>query len=218
MTHNIKKIQSLLLLSIVAASVTMSVYSCKEKDDKLPGGYVEEAEPFNEFEELAELAGDSVDGVKVSKECAVTCYRIEQVSDRLDFVKSPDGLTRAKRDFQKNLEEATADMNTLSGEEKAIAIKHEQELKAQYERMCREYEVPPIGVIVNLTDLIEEIDKVHNRAEFDRFQEYRVGMLENLDNIHLCVEHNSNRINEVKRLAQTLKSKYEAKKKELGIN
>lgn len=218
MKHYQNKIQSLLLLSILAASVTMSVYSCKENDDKLPGGDVEDAEPFNEFEELAELAGDSVDGVKVSKECAVACYRIEQVSDQLDFVKSPDGLSRAKRDFQKNLADATADVNTLSGEEKAIAIKHEQELKAQYERMCREYEVPAIGVIANLTDLIQRIDKIHDRAEFDRFRDCRVGMLNNLDNIHLCVDHNSNRINEVKRLAQTLKSKYEAKKKELGIN
>ena len=148
----------------------------------------------------------------------MACYRIEQVSDQLDFVKSPDGLSRAKRDFQKNLADATADVNTLSGEEKAIAIKHEQELKAQYERMCREYEVPAIGVIANLTDLIQRIDKIHDRAEFDRFRDCRVGMLNNLDNIHLCVDHNSNRINEVKRLAQTLKSKYEAKKKELGIN
>ena len=46
-----KKTQSLLLLSIVAASVTLSVYSCKNSDDKLPGGDVEEAEPFNEFED-----------------------------------------------------------------------------------------------------------------------------------------------------------------------
>jgi len=210
-----KYIAKLLVLPIIASAL-LSISSCKEKDDKLPGE-PENAEPFNELEELADLAGTEVDGKEVSKECAVTCYKIQQASDELDFVKSPSNLTRAKREFQKNSSDAVDDINSLNGEEKQIAMKKLEELTAQYEKMCREYEVPASGVIANLKNLIEEIDKVHNMQDFENFKSCRVGVLNNLDDIHLCVEQKSSKINDVKRLAQILKGKYEAKKREFGI-
>ena len=51
----------------------------------------------------------------------------------------------------------------------------------------------------------------------NRYEENRLGVLRNLDNVYLCVEQNDKGIPEVKRLSQALKSKYESKKHELGL-
>lgn len=172
----------------------------------------------DDFSSIAAIVGDSFNGNKVSKECAVICYRIDKVEDKIDRVVSPSTLINIKKEYLESLKSAESGNENLIESEQAIVQSRISEVEAEYKKACRDYEVPASGVIYNLKDLIEQIDKVKNRSDFDSFQNCRYGILHDLDNIHLCVEQGSNKIPEVKRLAQTLKSKYESKKKELGID
>ena len=69
----------------------------------------------------------------------------------------------------------------------------------------------------NLNDYLKAIDKVQTKQDLIHYEEGRLGVLRNLDNIHLCVVQTDRNIPEVKRLAMTLKSKYETKQHELGM-
>lgn len=168
------------------------------------------------YTNIADLVSDSVEGEKVSKECAVVCYKIDQVTEEVASVNSPEALITAKQSFKEEIAEAGSGIKELDGEEQALANRHVQEAEEEFSKACREYEVPASGVIANLKDLIKRIDKVKTKRELDSFQDCRLGMLMNLDNIHLCVDSKSTKIKEVKTLAQTLKSKWEAKKKEIS--
>lgn len=168
------------------------------------------------YTNIADLVGDSVEGEKVSKECAVVCYKIDQVTEEVASVNSPEALITAKQSFKEEIAEAGSGIKELDREEQALANRHVQEAEEEYSKACSEYEVPASGVIANLKDLIKRIDKVKTKRELDSFQDCRLGMLMNLDNIHLCVDSKSTKIKEVKTLAQTLKSKWEAKKKEIS--
>ncbi|MCQ2257192.1 MAG: hypothetical protein MJZ41_04255 [Bacteroidaceae bacterium] len=175
-------------------------------------------EDADDYEYITDLISDSVEGDKVSKECAVICYRVEQVSDRVNTVHSPQQLMELKKEYSKKIGEATKGTEELDKSEKQLVAKHAEEVEESYRNACSEFEVPAVGVIQNLSSLIKRIDQIKTKDEFYRFQDCRYGMLQDLDYIHLCVEHNDKRINEVKRLAQVLKSKYESKKHELGVN
>ncbi len=95
---------------------------------------------------------------------------------------------------------------------------HQAEADKAYRKACQEYEVPASGVIANLNDMIKGIDKVKTTQDMYRYESGRLGVLRNLDHVHLCVEQNDKKnISEVKRLALTLKNLYESKKHELGM-
>ena len=139
------------------------------------------------------------------------------LNERLQRVKSPDGLIPAKREYADLMSKFKKEMAGLGGDELDAAKKRIQQAEETYKKTCREYEVPASGVIANLRNLTERLDKIDKREDFIRFQDVRIGMLNSLDYIHLCVEQNSNAISEVKRLAIILKNKYDTKKHEFGF-
>jgi len=177
--------------------------------------YLEEYEKGSTWEEL--LADSIVEKEHVGKECAVICNNLDIARDRLTRVLSPDGLISAKKMYLVATNTLTNDMQGLTSQEKSLVQNYKAEADKAYQKACQEYEVPASGVIANLNDMIKGIDKVKTTQDMYRFEDCRLGVLRNLDNVYLCVEHNSKSIPEVKRLSQTLKSKYESKQHELGI-
>ena len=210
--RNMKKSLPYLLVALV-----LTMTSCEEKKN---GGmsdetYLEEYEQTPTWEEL--LADSIVEKEHVGKECAVICNNLDIATDRLTHVLSPEGLISAKKQYILATTNLSNDMQGLSGQEKSLVQTYKATADKAYRQACQEYEVPADGVIANLKDLIRDIDKVNTKQEMSRYEDCRLGVLRNLDNVYLCVEQNSKSIPEVKRLAQTLKSKYESKQHELGI-
>lgn len=179
----------------------------------------EEYERMEENMPTAEsLAYDSIaEKEHIDTESAAICHEFSRLVDKLKDVKSPDGLISAKKDYAEGLTALNSQMSTLNEHDKTAVLNYKKEAEAAYTQACKSYEIPASGVIANLTNLIRRIDQVKTKEELDRFQSSRLGMLRGLDDIHLCVEHNSSQIAEVKRLAQTLKSKYSAKRHEFGL-
>lgn len=210
--RNLKKSLPYLLVALV-----LTMTSCEEKKNGGMSGetYLEEYEQTPTWEEL--LADSIVEKEHVGKECGVICNNLDIATDRLTHVLSPEGLISAKKQYILATTNLSNDMQGLSGQEKSLVQTYKATADKAYRQACQEYEVPADGVIANLKDLIRDIDKVNTKQEMSRYEECRLGVLRNLDNVYLCVEQNSKSIPEVKRLAQALKSKYESKQHELGI-
>lgn len=210
-TNNIRAYYALLFLS--ALPLLLSCNSNNESNNDSDDIPDEE-----DYASIIELIGDTVEGEKVSRECAIACYKVEQVKEEVNTVQSPQQLMQLKKKYTKSLKSAIEGTDNLVKDEQLIVKEHASEADESYRKACIDYEVPADGVIQNLKDLIQRLDKIQTKDEFSRFEGVRFGMLQELDDIHLCVEHNDRRINEVKRLAQVLKTKYQDKKHALGIN
>ena len=153
----------------------------------------------------------------IEKESAIICHDLITVTEKLTAVNSPDALIDAKKAYTSALASFNKDIANLEGNDKTVLENYKSEAEEAYNKACRDYEIPASGVIANLQNLISRIEKISTKQELYRFQDCRLGMLKGLDDIHLCVEHTSKQIPEIKRLARSLKSKYETKKAELGV-
>lgn len=198
---------------IIASCVLAMFFSCESKTE--PNSLLELTK--DDFIGVRKYLGDSIPTNSMSRECAKVCYNIDKVQSEIAIVNNPSSLIEIKKQYEKNIAEATNDISQLDREEQLIAIEHQKEADEAYRKACRSYEVPASGVIANLENLIRQIDEVQTKDELRQFQECRIGMLSDLDNIHLCVESNSHSIPKVKKLAQNLKIKYEDKKHQFGI-
>ena len=202
---------------IPALIIILLVCSCNsQQKDRLPAdgsASSEEAYPTAE-----EMLRDSIARKEdVGTECATICQRIILAEEMLSAVKSPDALISAKKEYLTLVASLSKGMSGITPQEQSVINAYKANLDNTYTSICREYEIPASGVISNLNNLIRRIDDVHTKSELIRFQDVRIGMLRKLDDIYLCVEHNSNKIPEIKRLSQTLKTKYENKKHEFGM-
>lgn len=200
----------------MVVAVLLMLWACDSTPTTRRGGAFDSAD--EDLPTAEDIAYDTIaEKENIDRESASLCLKFSEVKEMMDEVQSPDGLVSAKKKYMETTQSLRSEMTTLSREEKAAVTKYQQEAEASYVQACREYEVPASGVIANLNNLIRRIDQVHTKQELSRFQDCRLGMLKGLDDIHLCVEHNSPQIPEVKRLAQTLKGKYSSKRHELGM-
>lgn len=177
---------------------------------------------YNSFEEEQEDllpygVTDTINGEKVSKECALMNSDLEWLLRKVERVKSPDMLMLVRKDFEHTLDSLTIGSGNLVSEERTVINNICDSIRIAYAQACEEYEIPAEGVIDNLKHCITRVDQAKNSMQLELFIESRRGMLRNLDYIHLCVESKSKKIPEVKRLAQQLKSSLETKKKQFNI-
>ena len=161
---------------------------------------------------------DSVDGEKVGAACALLSQKLDDITTLLNEVKSPSMLMRVKADYPTLLSEATAAVGQLPAPEQTLMQEKIARLGEHYDETCKAYEVEPDGIIANLENLIQNIQKIHTQADFDNFCAGRYGVLNNLDKIHLSTHDNSTSLPQIKRLARQLSQLYEGKKAELGLN
>lgn len=206
------------LLSSLLLITMLFVNSCdsRQKDGLPAGDSIVNEEVYPTAEEM--LRDSIAKKEEVSNACATICLRMIQTEEMLSAVKSPDALISAKKEYLMLMASIKKELSSISKQEQNTALAYKENLDRAYLSTCREYEIPANGVISNLNNLIRQIDNVHTPSELIRFQDVRIGMLRKLDDLYLCVDHNSNSIAEVKRLAQTLKRKYENKKQELGMD
>jgi len=207
--------KSLNVLPFFCLSAMLLFLACESKQ-KLQETETQEEDIAETYRSVAEKNGDSIIQENVSNQCALIYCNFDELKEQLTTVKSPDALIRVKKEYLEKIDVLTNDMATLDPEEQKFVTHQKNTLDSLYRRVCQEYEVPANGVIDNLNHLIARIDQVKTKDELNRFEDVRYGMLQKLDDIYLCVEHTSNRISEVKRLAQILKNKYETKKHELS--
>lgn len=202
----------LFALSLCVATAFLLLSSCGEKKHEEGSGHRTEDEVLSPTWE--DVLIDSIAREEqVGRQCADLCLAVERATDELNRVLSPDALISAKKRYYAA---ATLWENTqasLSSEERESVRARMAEAERAYTRACRKYELPANGIIANLSAMIRQVDKVESSSDLLRFEEGRLGVLRELDDIHLCVEQGDRGVSEVKKLAQRLKNKYEAKKK-----
>lgn len=203
-------------LPFLALAILLLLSACENKPAFKPDNpfeYTEEDLPTEE-----EVAYDNImEKEHVERATAILCDELTQVTEQLNDVKSPTSIIKAKKAYLNALASLQHDMENLSEDDKKVIRTYQATAEAAYNQACRNYEIPASGVIENLKSLLSNIDQVKTQQDMDHFEESRLGTLRNLDDIHLCIEQNSHQIPEVKRLAQTLKGKYQAKRQELGL-
>lgn len=199
------------IIAIVFISAAI-LTSCNTDSKKQKYGF-----PETEQEGLPYGVTDTINGTAVSDQCAIMNHDLESLLRRVEAVKSPDMLMMVKADFEKTLDSLTIGSGNMPAEEQAVIDSLRTSIISAYKDVCREYEIAPEGVIDNLNHCIQRVNNAKSRDDLIRFMDVRRGMLSNLDIIHLCVESSSNRIPEVKRLAQQLKTNLEAKKRQFNL-
>lgn len=206
-----KGIKTIILTSIVGASI---LTSCDNNKSQNVASQFEE----EEIEALPFGASDTINGEVVSIKCATVNFDFELLQRRIENVKSPDMLMSMKAEFQRTLDSLTNNSNALSADEKAIIDEQRSNILAAYKKTCREYEIPADGVISNLQSCISRLNNANSREDVEKFIDSRRSMLSNLNIIHLCVESNSSKIGEVKRLASQLREELNRKTRHYNIN
>lgn len=193
--------------------VLLMLSGCKnEKRPNYSYDVVEEEE-----DALPYGATDTIDGIKVSTDCAIINFEHELLQGKVENIASPSMLTRVKACFQHYMDSLSVGIESLPAEEAAMINATRAHITDIYRSKCRQYEVPAESVIGNLRSCINQVNGMHTKGELARFLDVRGGMLSEIDDIHLCIESSSNRIDEARRLAAQLKHDVDKKKKQFGL-
>lgn len=200
--------------SILLFSLLMLI-ACESKQEKFPGEMTDEE--WENRPTLEDIICDSIaEKEDISVECAALCNDLNNDIRDLAMVNSPTALIYAKKDHQTLIANVTRSAKGFKAHERTILHDYCEQAVNAYDDVCRRYEVPATGVIANLEQLSHDIDQVHSVKEFEDYKDRHYGVMKELDDIHLCIERRSNDIPKVKRLAQALKSKYQAKQEVYG--
>lgn len=171
-----------------------------------------------EYEEPEEtFIPDTIDGQVLDEKTTEVNIEIDDILHSISDVKSPSMLMRFKYQYPELLANLKADYNNLSAADKEILKEKMESIKTIYKNACREYEVDPEGIIINLTHMISNVQKVKTKEEYDLFESSKYGTIVNLDKVQLATHDNSSKIPEIKNLARKLDGLIREKKRELGI-
>lgn len=192
--------------------LSMSVISC-ETNNSSGSSSNNDSDEFCEYEYITDSIGEEA----VSHDCAIIYTQLQQLQWRWEDVKSPSMIAKARSTWKKDITDAARQIKAFEGEEAYLLDSVLTDIKEMYKEKCHDYLIPASGVISNLKTCIKRVDEVNTKRDLERFREPRIGMLNDLDKIHLCIEESSNDLGTVKRLAETLKSKYEEKCTRLGV-
>jgi len=194
--------------------LAFSIVSCStNNNDSSESTQEGDSDEFCEYDYITDSIGEEA----VSHECAITYNQLEEIQWKWEDVKSPSMLARARASWKEDVSKAKKALETYKGDEHRLLDSVMQKIDEIREEKCRDYSVPANGVIQTLNICISQIDKIKSKHEFIEFRDARYGMLNDLDIIHLNVELQSRKIGQVKRLAETLKHKYEEKCKEYDV-
>lgn len=204
------------LCALIAASCTLHI-GCQGSGQHGSTTSSEQGGTSEDFEEEEIIYSDTVEGEKVSQDCAAMAYHLDEITERLEAVQSPSMLMKVKYDYPNLLYQATQNLDELPAEERAAVQKKLDRIQRLYAEMCENYEVEASGIICQLQNLTEKLRQVRTKADYERFVDNRHGVLNNLDKIHLSTQNDSPHIREIQKLARDLNSLMVNKKRELGI-
>lgn len=193
--------------------LAFSVFSCSKNSNSSEPSEEGDSDEFCEYDYITDSIGDEA----VSHECAITFTQLEEIQWRLENVKSPNMLARVRATWNKDITNAKKALKDYNGEEAHLLDSVVQNIEALHQEKCLKFSLPAISVIETLENCIKQLDNMKNKKDFVSFRDIRYGMIQDLDIIHLSVEPQSSKIGKVKRLAHTLKNKYEEKCKEYDV-
>ena len=171
----------------------------------------------DETSELPYGVSDTIQGRKVSTECAIAIDAMQSIRRRAENLASPSMLATFRAQYKEDIAEAEAAATNINGEERQFIRLEKDTIDMVLAEKRKKLEVPASGVIDNLNNCISRVKTMKSDTEMYRFLDYRRSMIRNLDNIHLCVEEQSNQIPTVKKLARQLKLLVEEKKTQFGM-
>ena len=192
--------------------LAFSIISCNNNSSSESTQDVD-SDDICEYEDIVDSIGEHA----VSHDCAIAYSTLDEILWKWEYVKSPSMLARARAKWhedERNIKDACHD---IDGEDRRLLDSVCQVIYDTREDKIKGFSVPASSVIDNLENCIRKIEAMKSKDDMRRYMDVRFSMMEELDIIHLCVEPQSHQIGKVKRLAQTLRGKYEEKCKELGI-
>ena len=196
-------------------SLLLMLAACESKERKFPGEMTDEE--WENRPTLEDIICDSIaEKEDISVECAALINDLNNDIRSLAMVNSPTAIIYAKKDHQTLMKEVTRSAKGFKKHERTVLHTYCEQAVNKYDDICHRYEVPANGVLANLEQLTRDLDQVHSQEDFETYNNHHYGVIRMLDDIHLCIERQSNDIPKVKRLAQALKSKYQSKQQTFG--
>ncbi len=204
------------------------VTSCTGGNDRLPSEYDGNSgsianESYDNVDEVVvdEAVQEAEDNAYIessSDECKAAINKITDLKDNVEAVKSPGQLIRLKKTYSKQLNAAKSALSQISDEEELqLATRYIEDAENKYAELCRSMELPSDGILVNLHELTDELNKISTRDALKSFIGIRYSMLQDLDYIHLAV-HEGDHIAEIRSAASGLRNLLIKKKQQFGIN
>ncbi len=172
-----------------------------------------EEETIDEYEYIE----DSINGQEVRHNLAVIFTKIQEQQWGWENVKSPSMLATQRARWMDSKGKIEEMMEQLNDEERTPIDSLLNIVKELEQTQTKKFAVPAEGVLYNLKSCIKDIDKAKTLQEFNRFRNPRLGMLQSLETIHLCVDPNEREMGEVKRLANIVRQKYKEKCHKFGL-
>jgi hypothetical protein len=205
--------KSIIIPTLLA--LLLVVAACESKQGRFPGEMTDEE--WENQPTLEDIICDSIAEMEdISVECAALCNDLNNDIRDLSMVNSPTALISAKKDHQTLMVNVTRSAKEFKEHERKILHNYCEQAVDTYDNVCRRFEVPSTGVIANLEQLSHDLDQVRSKQDFEEYKDHHYGVMQTLDDIHLCIERRSNDIAKVKRLAQALKAKYQEKDRTFG--
>ena len=192
--------------------LALTFFSC-ETNNSSESTNTSDSDEFCEYDYIVDSIGEEA----VSHDCAITFIRLQELQWKWENVKSPSMIARLRATWKKDMTDAKKEIANYKGEEAQLLDSVLKEIDGIYKEKCTEYLIPAASVIGNLKSCISRVDEAKTKEDLLRFREARIGMLDELDEIHYCVEESSSQIGVVKRLAETLKTKYKEKCEKLCL-
>lgn len=199
------------IITPILLSLLLTLVACEAKKEKFPQEITDEE--WENLPTLEDIICDSIaEKEDISIECAALCNDLNNDIRSLSMVNSPTALIDAKKEHQALITTVMHNAKNLKQHERTILNTYSEQAVSTYEDVCRRYEIPASGVIANLEQLIHDLNQVRSHKDFEDYNNRHHGVIQKLDDIHLCIERRSNDIPKAKRLAQALKTNYQAKR------
>ncbi len=200
------------IITPILLSLLLTLVACETRKEKFPQEITDEE--WENLPTLEDIICDSIaEKEDISIECAALCNDLNNDIRSLSMVNSPTALIDAKKEHQTLIVKVTHSAKNLKQHERTILYTYSEQAVSTYDDVCRRYEIPASGVIANLEQLIHDLNQVRSHKDFTDYNNRHYGVIQKLDDIHLCIERRSNNIPKVKRLAQALKTDYQSKQR-----
>lgn len=200
----------LILLSVI------TLFSCSSEKDKRTWTEDEELDSTEIAKssisyEIDEEDYDSPESIKKTENS------ITDIKKHIEEVNSPDKLMEYIEEYETELVQTEYRISRASDSEERSKLESSlNEIKRDYEIKKNEYSMPANGIVQNINNLKERLNKCSSLKEFNNIVDPRYSFFKNLPKIHSIVAE-ENRKSEVRELASELRAIFLQKADEYGV-